>query len=488
MSIVLLGLLAAATVAGAWSLARFAGYGSRDLAAASALFATLLFLSRFDAMLYTRLFDRPYPGIVVFMLLISVGLGLYRALTPTRRPRKMQWVMIALLFGIFAYLAILSGLVNRAGEGVAAALQALALCGMPILLAAQVISVTPQTTTGVTKLRWTIILAAGVLTPIALLATSLFADLLGRLLGWNQFAVMAGRSTGFVRGWSPLGGAISTAVAMVLAYGLAMHEVVGRGRRRFIPVLVLIGLAMLFTLSRSAILMMVVFHLAYFRKSLFQRPARTMAVLAAVSLVLVVALTQLSSRFSFDRFTQIRDASSEVRASSALAALSLVFDAPLLGQGPGLVYEEIRTTWLEPRELGSAKITDDGQLLLLENHLSAMEPHNLYLYLAVEHGWLALGCFLGLFIACWAAAAPPRGADEEAQSLSAALRALWVAHAAMFLTASTPLTNPQLSVFFWTFALLPFLVRASAPAAHRVWSLGGASGGARAALQPGRLR
>lgn len=349
MSILLLLPLLALAVAGGWTLIHVFGYGIRDLAALGVLASTAFYLSRFDQMVWTELIGRPYPGFFWFLLALAAGLFALRLLAP--QSERLGLATPAAAAVGFAYLAVLSGFVRGGFEGFGAALQILVIVFGPILVAAQTVDLIPRTREASARLRDSFVLLGGIVTPLFLVSTAVAAPLLSRFLGWGVTAVE--RESGFVRGWSPLGGPISTGFVLVLAYGLAMHEAIGRRRRVFVAVLVLIAGALLFTLSRSSVMMMAVFHVVYFWRLIRRRPGRVVAVALTSVALFFVLFVQLDERYSFERFLQTDDSSTHVRASSAVAALTVSLEHPVLGHGPGLLYDEIRTDWLDRRELGA---------------------------------------------------------------------------------------------------------------------------------------
>ena len=85
-------------------------------------------------------------------------------------------------------------------------------------------------------------------------------------------------------------------------------------------------------------------------------------------------------------------------------------------------------------------------------HISAMEPHNMYLWLWAEHGLLAGAAFVLALVAplvsLWRL--DPRG-DPEAASARAVYVALLAGFLVVFLTSSWLLLTPQFACFYWLF-------------------------------------
>ncbi len=457
-AIALMGLLGAAVVAGV--LVLFAKYGPRDLLVLAVLSFIALYLSRFDDYVQASLAGRPLIGFHFFLIAACLMLGAVRLVIP-ERPR-LGFGAIATLLGIYATLSILSGLANGGKMGLAAAVQVLIISLGPCALAAFLVDLVPRTEAASARLRGSFLLLVGVMTPCLQVASSVTPNLFGAVLGW---ATAATGATGFVRGGSPLGGAIATGAIEVLAYSLAMHEVVARRRKRYAAVLILIGVSVLFTLARSVLLMLILFHVFYFWSVIRRYPLRVAGLALAGILVMTPLFLKLEQRFSFERFLETGDASSELRGQSAIAALRASVQHPILGGGPGLVYDEIRTDWLTDASAIAARM---DRVKIVGESISAFEPHDLYLLLAAEHGWPAAFAFTGVFVLIWRRMNRlRRTVDDQRSSLAAAFAAVLAALGAMFFTSSGPLVNPQGSVFLWFFAFAGLHFRASAPAESR---------------------
>jgi hypothetical protein len=197
--------------------------------------------------------------------------------------------------------------------------------------------------------------------------------------------------------------------------------------------------------------MLLLFHVIYFWSAIRRHPAAVLSFLVVTCLVSVPAIWKLQERFSFERLLLARGSSLDLRTSSALGAATTSFESPFLGKGPGLLYEEFRLGWpTRPDGVVSRQIT-----MLVGNRLSAMEPHNLYLFLAAEHGWIAAAMFCTVLWMLWNRIRISRFLSfDTGRSLSAAFSALWLSTFAVLLTSSIPLVNPQCSVFFWFFGFM----------------------------------
>lgn len=451
-AVAILGLIGAAAVAA--GLVLFARYGARDLLVLAVLGFISLYLSRFDDYLQATIAGRPLIGFHFFLIAACLALGAARLVV--REAPRLEYGWIVALLSTYAGLSIASGLANGGKEGLAAAVQILIISLGPCVLAATLVDLVPRTEAASSRLRVSFLLLIGVMTPALQLASSVAPNLLGALLGWTTAASGA---AGFVRGGSPLGGSIATGAVEVLAYGLAMHEVVARRRKRYIPVLILVGVSVLFTLARSVLLMLILFHLFYFWSVIRRYPLRIAGLALAGFIVMTPLLVKLEERFSFERFLETGDASAELRGYSAKAALRASVRRPVLGGGPGLIYDEIRTDWLVDASALAAK---KNRVKIVGDSLSAFEPHNLYLLLAAEHGWPAALAFTGAFFVVWRRMRGlRRGLHDDRASQAAAFAAVLAAMGAMFLTFSGPLVNPQGSVFLWFFVFSGLHFRAS---------------------------
>jgi len=426
-------------------LALFAGYRWRDLLVLWFLATIALYLSRFDQQVQIPIHDRTYVALHAYLLGVAAALGLLRWVA--RQTPRLGYTSLFVLLSLFAMLAVVSGLVNRAVDGFSSAVYVLVVVLLPLIVAALLVDCIPRGEGDQRRLRVSFILVIGVLTSSIVVGSAIAPNLFGEILGWSTLA--ASRQTGFVRGWSPLGGPIASGILLVFAYGLAMHEVIGGRRRRYIAVLLLVGTALLFTLARSVMAMWLLFHIVYFWSAIRRHTARVLGLIVVVGFLSIPLLWQLQPRYSFERFFVFGGKSTELRASSARAALAASVKNPILGQGPGLLYEEIRR---------SGPVTAGGgarrwKTTVVADQISALEPHNLYLLLAAEHGWIALALFVGLLILIWRRIRiRSQLLGDHDRSVRSALNALWISTFVMLLTSSAPLVNPQVAVFFWFFA------------------------------------
>jgi O-antigen ligase len=150
------------------------------------------------------------------------------------------------------------------------------------------------------------------------------------------------------------------------------------------------------------------------------------------------------------------DAGTQMRFSGIRAAWVASAKAPVLGHGPGLLYEEFRTYFQVARAEQQRRRT------VIEGYLSPMEPHNTYAFLAAEHGYPALLLFIGIMVICWRRTQIPRWRrlDIADQTYRTGFQALWLAWFAGMWVHSSLLVHLKVSLMFWLFAGIGLLWRA----------------------------
>ena len=439
---------------GAAGLHVFARYQVRDLMVLAFLGWTALYLSRWDLWAAQNILGRPYPGIYIYLSIFLILLLLFRLPFGLRPSLRMGLVL--LIPAVFVFLTLVSGAANGASRGIPAAIQVITIFGVPMLTTAMWVDIVPRTPDASRRLRISFILLCGLMAPLMVIVTSIAPNLFGSLLGWAKSAADQ------TRGFSPIGTAIATGMVVVMAFGMAMHEVVGNRKRIFIVILVLTGVAAMFSLARSVVLMLFIFNAVYFALTMRRHAVRIVVLLAIGAIVSLPIIYKLQQRYTFERLTMVGGASMDIRSSSALAAGKAMAQRPLFGHGPGLLYEEVRTDWLLPSANRHKKST------VVMNLPSAMEPHNVYLLIGAEHGLPALLVFCLFLAVLWRRSQlPAKDADPSEQSISAMYCALWFASGVMLLTSSSVMLNAQTSVFFWLFAFSGVHWRVSVEAAHR---------------------
>ena len=426
----------------------------RDLMTMAFLFSVAFFLSRFDQMLTLSVLGRPLLGIHIYLATVALLLALLRGVRGVTRRRGRGSATRLLM--VWCLLSLVSGAVHAGAEGLAAAAQILFIAVPPFVVAAQITDLYPRTPEANRRLRLSIALLIGLITPLIMLLTALLPDVIGPAMGWRQQAVSA--DNGFVRGWSPLGSTIASGGLVIMAYGVLLHEYMTTRRPIFAMLAALNVVAIMFTLARSVLFAFLILHVLYWllwarRQRLGQMLCVPVAIAAAV-----FGLAVLKGDYSFDRFLETGDFSLSVRKASAAAALGVSIREPLLGAGPGLLYEEVRTTWLRSDDSG-----DKRRLMMVGDEMTAMEPHNMYLLIAAEHGWPALLVFVAILavpiMVSLRARASPRISGQASLNI-----AIWVSLCLLMLTDSDPLLNAQFAVFFWLFGFLGVHAAETVPA------------------------
>ncbi len=442
IALMILGAIGAAIVT--WLVVH--GFRWSDLWVTGLFFAVTFFLSRFDAMFMVTALGRPLPGIVVFLAAVSVVVMYLRGYG------KRAWlprIGVAARFLVpWSLLAVLSGLVKGGAEGVVAAIQILIFLWAALIAAGGVVEFYAESTDSNRRVRLLFMLAMGIVTPAIMVATALAPGDFGRMLGWRPVQETIG--AGFVRGWSPIGSTITSGALVVLAYALLLHEYLKTRRVIFAAAALLNVFAVMFTLARSVLIMFMLVHFLYWvlwgRRHVSRRALATPLVIIG----LVLAWGGVQGDYSFERFLKTDDFSLDIRRDSLEAAVDEMFGNPLLGRGPGLLYSDVRTTWIH-NPLGE----DRPRFMMIGDRPSAMEPHNLYALVGAEHGIPALLLFVALFLGLarrmWVGAG--RG-DADAGALGAVFTSCWLAMSALFLTDSDLLLNPQFAFFFWVFGFL----------------------------------
>lgn len=421
---------------------RRAGLRWQDLPLLALLTSFLFFLSRFNSLVTVKVFDRPLTTIHLYVVGLFLLLLLARLQSPAPLSRQvagpLRWL------GLFGGVSLVSGLVNGGLTGAGWALQVLIIVLGPPLLAWVVIECLPRDAQAVDVLARLMILVLGLVTPAILLVSALRPDLFAAVLGWNSFVDWG---EGFLRGWSPLGSTIVTGCLVTVAFGLALHEAVARRSRLHLALCVLAAASILFTASRSVLIVFLVFNGVYWSMIRQWRLFFRYAAPPAVGMAAIVAVSLISGAIHFDRFLESQDYSTAIRYGSVRAAVAQGLESPVLGQGPGRLYHEIRTTWVRNetgRQLGRERLVGGA--------VSAVEPHNLYAYLFAEHGALATLAFVLAFAGGLPGLWRARGGDDlERRSRRAVFAAAGISLLLMFLTASWPLVNPHFSFFFWVF-------------------------------------
>ncbi len=404
----------------------------------------VFFLSRFNGLVTVWLGKYPLSGIHVYLLVLIMFLGL--VLLPGGRGHSRLVSLPLPLLAVYGFFTLVSGAVNAGFDGVLAAFQILVITIAPAVLAWILVESYGVRDDDGAGMRRQYILPLGIVTPLILLVSALLPSVFRGLLGWGVSADFGGFE-GFTRGWSPMGSTILTGTLVVIAFGFALHEAVVNRSLLHRIVAALAAASILFTASRAVMIIFIVFNLIYWTMLGRARMFARVAALPALVVALLVGWSLVSGSVSFKRFLVLNDPSTGMRKSTALAAADLASQRPLLGHGPGQIYYEMRTIWIANPQR-APKVMEKA----ISHRMSALEPHNLYLYLAAEHGIFAAVSFvlamaMGLVVV-WRT---PANGDPEWRSERAVYVGLWCGLLIIFATVSWPLLNHQFSVFFWLF-------------------------------------
>jgi len=415
----------------------------RDIPILVFLSSFVFFLSRFNNLLSFSVGERPYVGVTIYSLLSLVFLLVFRGVA--KRPiSRIVFCPLPFLLG-FGILSILSGLQNDGLAGFYSAMQVLVISLTPPFLAWVLVELYPRRLADNLAIRKIFVVTLGLITPVILIVSALMPGVFGELLGWGEISSTS--EIGFVRGWSPLGSTIATGCLIIVAYGFALNEAVANKSRVHSFIAALAAVSILFTASRSVLVSFFVFNLVYAVFLGKKAKVFKVAFLPISGLAAVVGYSVVTGSISFGRFLETNDFSFYIRLLSMRGAWYQFVNSVVWGRGPGLLYSQIRTDWLE-----GDKSEGVLRFMIVGENWSVMEPHNLYLLLLAEHGILATIFFLLSLIAVLVVVVRVPAHDNPAASSEKAVYVgIWVAAMVMFFTASWPLLNQKFSIFFWLY-------------------------------------
>ena len=456
---VLLCLVAAST-----SQAVFGITGSLVVVAAVLSF---FLMNRFDEGLALAVGGVKMKATFWFTLLcvaaLAVRVGLLRGDSSRRavaveQPRKWLtscWVLFA---GLGVLSIGLNHTIDRHVTGRYLPGELLALLAICTPVAFAVLIPLSNLTRARTLLCLRVLVLLGGLSGFIMAAFGLLPGRLLALLGWTG---ATGGTLDLIRGRLPMGHANTVAAVMLLLMPPAlMGGLVGRnGAWRLVHLgcAALMFCGVLFSLSRSALLCMVLIVAATFAQFFLTQKAWRRAAALLISVFLGLGLIgtagYLFSRYDFSRFWSrgyFEDASVERRANSMLTALAVWRDHPVLGAGPDSVYPrfELRPGWTPP--------TADqiGPVVYYRGRITAADPHNLYLDLLAEFGVLGSAAFAGILfsamVALFEAWRHPRADEFERRTLAALMLGI-VAFLMIGMFASVLITTLRANVVFWIF-------------------------------------
>ena len=444
-------------------------------------FLSFFLLNRFDQGYALPVGDCLVKVNYWFAGIVLVLLALVNVLRPSRETlANRRLVRFAVYFGfglsLFAVLGLLSIVLNgvfdryvpdRSALGELLALGS--LCLPMVLLFTIVLSDLSKQQT-LMCLRGLIVFAAG--TGFVMVVFGLLPQTVTSMLGWSRELVQG--SGGLVRGQTPLGHPNS--VAGILVLFLPVTVILGLRHRSLIWTPFYLGSALflmggvLFSMSRAAAAVAVVVLFLSVLYILGAQAWKHMLSLGAAGVFIAVVVwagLSLLGAYDFSRFWSRRyheNASIERRIETMTTALRVWRDHPILGASPNSVYprDEIKPDW-EP-----AAIDDISTIIFYRGHISAVNPHNLYLTILAEYGVLGGGVFFALLgfvlLTLWRAWRVPVAMSPLDRTTAAALFIAVVGFMGISMGGALYTYLIRLGLVFWTFVALA--LRYSLLAAH----------------------
>lgn len=389
--ILIISLFLIITLIGSAYLVMFRGYTIRDFLVLALFLFPLFFLGRFGVVISTRFLGHWYLGFELFAAVLLVLFLLMRLMSPDSG--KMRILYLVFLLTCLLLVGLISGFINGSSlTDFGATVHASSCWFIPFLLACVAISALPKTPESNARLIDSYILVYGLITPLLIIISALFTRQLASLMGWDPYAISQVGEAGFTRGWTPTGSTISSGILVVFAYSMALVRLIRKYQVGFnVFVTALCAIAIFFTLARSIMISLVVFHLLVFRVTLRKNLSRVLISLSLILILVIPSMVFLSRRYSFKRLYLLGGESGRIRRYSALAGLKVGSEKPLLGQGPALLYRDVRQPVMMPGTIKEKVIT-------IRNLPSAKEPHNLYILTFAETGLIGSVLLGGAFL------------------------------------------------------------------------------------------
>ncbi|HEX72509.1 MAG TPA: O-antigen ligase domain-containing protein, partial [Candidatus Hydrogenedentes bacterium] len=279
------------------------------------------------------------------------------------------------------------------------------------------------------------------------------------LIGWTQ---AIGGTLDLVRGRLPLGHPNSVAAVILLlmppavVFGLGCDK--GFWRLFHLACAALMFLGVLFALSRSAMLCLVMILAPTMLYLIWRARGWRRLVLGGLSFVFCAALVAIAlylfSQYDFSRYWSRgyhEDASVTRRTDSLYTALAIWGDYPVFGISPDAFYMrfDIRKDWDMPSR------DEISGLLFYKSRVSAETPHNLLLMALSEFGLLGGSLFLLLLFfllrLVWRARKQPFISDYDRLALSGLLFG-FCGFLLMQIFGAELLAALRASIVFWVMA------------------------------------
>ncbi len=361
-------------------------YTFQDLVVLAFLVFPVVTLVRYDVQFAFMLLGRPYMGYFLFLSIWLVVFLVVRLVSGQGTNLRIS-ALGACLAALFAF-GMLSGVVNEGSLlGIGAPLQASLQWVWPFIVIWVLFKSIPNTLVTHERTIISYVIAQGYIAAPLTIFSAIFAEQLGSLLGW-EFAPVS-KEAGFMRGSTSVGGPVVAGFLLAVAYALCLSQILRRRYTKFYFVgAILCVIAIMFTLSRSALLMLVFVNILMFRGILFRYLGRIIITFLALSILFVSFLFFMPGRYHFGRILSATGHSIVIRSSSAWAAVDAGLEAPVWGKGPGLFYTAVRFPYME----------EAVEITVVSGRYSAAEPHNAYLMFFVENGLIGMGLIIAIYV------------------------------------------------------------------------------------------
>jgi O-antigen ligase len=450
------------------ALAGQAILGFTGFAAMVLVGAAFFLMKRFDEglMLSVGSIDLQLMYSMTLGLVIAVGLYLsvYRLYTkplPADTQRFLRQLGFTLL--AFVMIAFLSLLLNRIfpdpevlRRDALGEFGALGLIVLPVFFALYL----PRASLDKEKTLLSIrgVIALGGLAGLIMAAFGVLPSSITGALGWTG---ATGGTVDLVRGRLPLGHANSVAAIIMLLMPAALLQGLRAPQfhwRAFgLGCAALMFCGVLFSLSRSALLCLIIsmgITFLYYLSVCEPRQRWTAIAGSGLLVFLLIGVAgYLFTQFDFSRFWSRRyheEASTARRLSSMQTALVVWQAHPFLGVGPDAVFPrlELRPDWTPPRQ------DEISPIVSYKGHISAENPHNIYLSTLAEFGLAGFVAFFALLYQSTRFLLRQRrlpGVSPEARDILAASVLCIGAFLAMGLFEAVLMTGIRVNLIFWIF-------------------------------------
>lgn len=291
---------------------------------------------------------------------------------------------VVLSLSVLVGLMVLSSALNsHNGNDIIRGINAVIFVVLPFLAAAAAARWCRIDEAGIQRAVLALLLAGNVLAVMSIVTAIAPGAVKGLGVGVSY------RAYGYSRGYSPLGGANGTGMALVMTYCLAFGQLLaGKQRLLSATTVVLSFVALLTTLARGALVGFVVAN-AFLVFWQWRGLARRLMVASVLGVFLLIPLAyKLNQHYTLERLNPgsvqtLGVASTAGRLETMKASMHYGLHHLALGGGWGLVYDKPRIRYAYSP--GSADRT-----FLLGDYMSLTTPHSLPALVFVESGALAL--------------------------------------------------------------------------------------------------